>query len=57
MIVVANTSPLCYLFLMGHVDLLPILFDSVTIPQVVREELAASDAPAAVQTWIAHSPD
>jgi predicted nucleic acid-binding protein len=39
MIAVADTSPLCYLILIGEIDLLPKLFDRVLLPEAVRTEL------------------
>jgi predicted nucleic acid-binding protein len=56
MIVVADASPICYLLLIGHIDLLQRLFAQVMIPQAVRDELSAEGAPAIVRTWIAHPP-
>ncbi|HLG16015.1 MAG TPA: DUF3368 domain-containing protein [Blastocatellia bacterium] len=56
MIAVADASPLCYLVLIGRVELLPTLFGDVLIPQSVRDELADEDAPEAVRTWIAAPP-
>lgn len=35
MIVVSDTSPICYLLLINQIDILPTLYNSVTIPQVV----------------------
>lgn len=40
MIVVADTSPLNYLVLLGHIGLLPDLFRSVIVPIAVLEEAA-----------------
>lgn len=57
MIVVANTSPICYALLIGCQDVLPTLFGQVTIPQAVRDELGADRAPSIVHAWIAHPPD
>ncbi len=39
MIVVADTTPLNYLVVIGHVDLLPALFGQVLIPTAVWNEL------------------
>jgi len=41
--------------LTGDVELLPKLFDRVLIPQIVHDELANREAPAAVRTWIAQN--
>jgi len=56
MIVVADASPICYLLLIGHVDLLQRLFGQVVIPHAVHDELSAEGAPTIVRTWIAHPP-
>jgi predicted nucleic acid-binding protein len=32
--VVADTSPLCYLILIGEIDLLPKLFGAVSVPRM-----------------------
>lgn len=55
-IVVADTGPINYLILIGHIDVLPILFEKVILPSVVRDELTESRAPIAVQNWIAAPP-
>ena len=48
MIVVSDTSPVCYLTLIGHPDVLPALFGRVEIPGAVASELSAADAPPLV---------
>jgi predicted nucleic acid-binding protein len=57
MTVVSDTSPLCYLLLIDLIDLLPELYGRVVIPEAVRDELAAPEAPTIVQNWIAQPPD
>ena len=57
MIVVADTSPLCYLILINCVDVLPKLFGRVSIPQAVRDELSSTDAPEALQSWMRQPPE
>lgn len=52
MIVISNTSPINYLILIGHINLLPELFQQIIIPQAVYSELSDTSAPAPVQTWI-----
>ncbi len=54
--VVSNTSPISYLVVIDHIDLLPRLFETITIPETVRDELSASKAPLVVQSWIASPP-
>jgi predicted nucleic acid-binding protein len=56
-IAVADASPLCYLVLIGEIDLLPQLFSRVLLPQVVILELLHEDAPAAVRAWASNPPD
>jgi len=56
MIIVSNTSPLNYLILIGHIELLPALFQQIIIPQAVSSELSDAAAPAPVQAWIATPP-
>lgn len=41
MIVVSDTSPLCYLLVIEGIEVLPQLFGRVIIPQRVRDELLA----------------
>jgi predicted nucleic acid-binding protein len=50
--IVADTSPLCYLVLIGCVDVLPQMFGRVEIPELVRYELSDADAPPEVSGWI-----
>jgi len=56
MIVVADTSPICYLLLIGEIELLPQLYERVLIPQVVQQELVNKRSPAVVQAWISQPP-
>jgi len=55
-LVIADTGPINYLILIGHIDILPALFQKVILPAVVRDELKHQKAPAAVQQWIANPP-
>ena len=57
MIVVADTTPLNYLILIGEIEVLPRLYGRVVIPPAVHEELAHSRAPASVRAWIGQQPD
>jgi predicted nucleic acid-binding protein len=57
MIVVADTSPINYLLLIGHIDLLPRLYGRVVVPTSVALELSDADAPAVVKSWIESRPD
>jgi predicted nucleic acid-binding protein len=53
---VADTGPLHYLVLAGHIQILTDLFSEVAIPDAVRDELAHAGAPVAVRDWIAAPP-
>ena len=55
-LVIADTGPVNYLILIGHIDVLPALFEKVILPAVVRDELKHRKAPPAVQQWIAVPP-
>ncbi len=56
MIAVADTSPICYLILIGEIDLLPKLFDEVLLPHAVLAELLHEDAPPTVRVWASQLP-
>ena len=55
-VVVADTGPLQYLVLIGHIDLLPALFTGVTVPTEVCAELLHPAAPDPVRRWAASPP-
>lgn len=55
--VVSDTSPILYLLLIDQIDLLPRLYQTITIPEVVQIEMQAKGAPTALQSWITHPPD
>ncbi len=57
MTIVSNTSPLCYLALIGHAEILPKLYGNVHITQKVLEELRHPDAPPSVRHWATTPPD
>lgn len=54
MIVIADTSPLNYLVLIGEAEMLRRLYGRVVIPEAVLRELQNRKAPAKVADWIAH---
>ena len=56
MIVVADTSPLNYLVLLGHIDILAKIYAEVLVPRSVLDELHDSDAPAEVRAWVSAPP-
>jgi predicted nucleic acid-binding protein len=55
-LIVAGTSPLVYLILIDHIDILPRLFESVLIPEAVHAELCNPLAPAPIQAWAGAPP-
>jgi predicted nucleic acid-binding protein len=56
MIAVADASPLCYLVLIGEIDLLPQLFGRVIAPEVVIAEWLHEHAPDDVRAWASNLP-
>lgn len=56
MIAVLDASPLCYLLLIGEIDLLPQLFSRVVVPRTVILELQHDDVPATVRNWASNLP-
>jgi predicted nucleic acid-binding protein len=56
MIVVADTTPLNYLVIIGHIEVLPALYRSVLIPQEVHRELQRPETPLIVRTWVSNLP-
>ncbi len=56
MIVIADTSPINYLILIGEIDLLRALYGRVLIPPSVRHELGSTGAPEPVRVWMVHPP-
>ena len=55
-LVIADTSPINCLVQIGHIELLPRIFERVALPRAVRAELSSAFAPAAVLHWIANPP-
>jgi predicted nucleic acid-binding protein len=56
MIVIADTTPLNYLVLIGRVEILPELYGRVLIPPAVWEEFQRPETPEAVRAWISRRP-
>jgi predicted nucleic acid-binding protein len=56
MIVVADTSPLNYLILIGEIDVLEKLYGRILIPPAVQTELRQAGAPASVVAWMRTPP-
>jgi predicted nucleic acid-binding protein len=55
-VVVADTSPLNYLLLVGEIAILPSLYGQVFLPPEVLAELSDADAPPQVLKWIQQQP-
>jgi predicted nucleic acid-binding protein len=55
-VVVADTSPLNYLVLIGEVEVLAKLYGEVLVPEVVIAELTDPETPAAVGLWACNLP-
>ena len=51
-LVIADTGPFTYLALIGHLDLLPALFQNVIVPTAVYAELTSPRAPRSVRDLI-----
>ncbi len=45
------------MLLINQIEILQVLYNVVTIPQTVADELSASESPPVVKNWIAHPPD
>jgi predicted nucleic acid-binding protein len=45
-----------YLVLIGHVDILPSLFENVIVPPAVLTELSREQTPQTVRDWIKSPP-
>jgi len=56
MIVIADTTPVNYLVLIGEIDLLSALYGRVILPATVREELLRLRAPEPVRAWAKEPP-
>jgi predicted nucleic acid-binding protein len=56
MIVIADTSPINYLVLIDHIEVLPKLYGRILTPPAVCDELRSALAPLPVRRWIAHPP-
>ena|SRR5687767_3226465 len=56
-VVIADTSPLNYLVLIGQVEILRCLYNKVLVPPEVLVELRDSSAPSPVLDWIHSQPE
>lgn len=57
MIVVADTSPLRYLILIGEIELLPRIFGEVVLSDAVLSEMLHKNSPEAVRSFVAARPE
>lgn len=57
MIVVADTSPINYLIMIGAIDVLPALYQKIVVPTAVYDELQSEATPTEVRAWTAKPPD
>lgn len=56
MLVIADSSPIHYLLLIGQIDLLPSLYEGIIVPEIVITELRHQRAPETVRDWIKARP-
>jgi predicted nucleic acid-binding protein len=56
MLVVADTSPLRYLVVIQAIEILPLLYERVIVPQAVLTELQHPRSPREVRAWLATPP-
>jgi predicted nucleic acid-binding protein len=56
MLVVADTGPLRYLVVIQAIEILPLLYERVVIPQAVLTELQHPRSPQEVRAWLAVPP-
>lgn len=56
MIVVSDTSPLCYLVLIGYPDVFQRLYGEILTTETVMTELRHSEAPELVRVWAVDPP-
>lgn len=57
MIIISDTSPICYLILIGQIDVLPQLFQAILIPTAVRDELLNEGADNSIRAWVSNPPN
>jgi predicted nucleic acid-binding protein len=55
-LVIADTGPINYLLLIGHIEILPELFEKVILPSSVKDELSNPETPVTVRNWISAPP-
>jgi predicted nucleic acid-binding protein len=57
MLIISDTSVICYLILINEIDILPHLFTEILIPDAVRDELLNEKADQSIRTWISNAPN
>jgi predicted nucleic acid-binding protein len=55
-LVIADTGPVNYLVQIGHIGLLPRIFERIALPTAAEAELSHPLAPPSVRLWIAAPP-
>ena len=55
-LVIADTGPINYLLLIGHIEVLPALFEKVILPSAVKDELSDPNTPLLARNWMAAPP-
>jgi len=56
MLVVADTSPMRYLVVIHAIEILPLLYEQVVVPQAVLAELQHPRSPREVRAWLTTPP-
>lgn len=54
--VVLDTSPVCYLLLIGEIEILPALYDRLFVPPAIATELGDPEAPQTLRDWVVSPP-
>ncbi|MGI0479734.1 DUF3368 domain-containing protein [Geminocystis sp. CENA526] len=57
MIIIADTSPLCYLIIIDCINILPELYGKIIIPEVVYQELTNQCSPKKVREYLKNKPE
>ena len=57
MLVIADSSPIHYLLLIGQIDSLPSLDERIIVPEIVIAELRHQRTPETVRDWLKARPD
>jgi predicted nucleic acid-binding protein len=57
MLIIADSSPLHYLLLIGHIDIVPTLYERIIVPAIVIVELCHRRTPAIVRDWVEARPE